>query len=133
MEIDKISYLRKFLTKPENELFERIYKTGIKNKARAIQQIERTLENREEKRLEIEKKFKQHEKEIEQIKLKHKNEIELFENKIEETKKMTISTFDKDDFEINKRLDKLQALENGGVDNWEWYCEALSAWGEKYD
>lgn len=27
----------------------------------------------------------------------------------------------------NKRLRKLDALEAGGVDNWEWYDEAMSS------
>ena len=28
---------------------------------------------------------------------------------------------------LKGRDDELQLLENGGVDNWEWYGEALSA------
>lgn len=35
-------------------------------------------------------------------------------------------------YEIEKALDKLYALEMGGVDNWEWYDEALSDWHEQY-
>jgi len=27
---------------------------------------------------------------------------------------------------VQQRLDKLDALEAGGVDNWEWYDEAMS-------
>lgn len=27
---------------------------------------------------------------------------------------------------VQQRLDKLSALEAGGVDNWEWYDEAMS-------
>jgi hypothetical protein len=30
--------------------------------------------------------------------------------------------------EINRRLAKLDALESGGVDNWEFYGESLSSW-----
>lgn len=32
--------------------------------------------------------------------------------------------------EVQRRLDKLQALENGGVDNWEWYDQSLEDWFE---
>lgn len=30
--------------------------------------------------------------------------------------------------ETQRRLDKLDALEAGGVDNWEWYGESLKDW-----
>lgn len=32
---------------------------------------------------------------------------------------------------IQRQLDKLAALEAGGVDNWEWYDEALKCWQEE--
>lgn len=32
------------------------------------------------------------------------------------------------DEKIARRLAKLDALEHGGVDNWEWYDEALKDW-----
>lgn len=35
--------------------------------------------------------------------------------------------------EIQQKLDKLEALENGGVDNWEWYDEALKPYFKKYE
>lgn len=31
-----------------------------------------------------------------------------------------------------KRDDKLQALENGGVDNWEWYSDSLADFYKEY-
>lgn len=33
--------------------------------------------------------------------------------------------------EIKRRLAKLDALEAGGVDNWEWYDESLKDWFEE--
>lgn len=30
--------------------------------------------------------------------------------------------------ELERAAAKLQALENGGVDNWEWYSESLKDW-----
>lgn len=30
--------------------------------------------------------------------------------------------------ELERSAAKLQALENGGVDNWEWYSESLKEW-----
>ncbi len=30
--------------------------------------------------------------------------------------------------ELERAYAKLQALENGGVDNWEWYGESLKEW-----
>ena len=30
--------------------------------------------------------------------------------------------------ELERAASKLQALEAGGVDNWEWYCESLKEW-----
>lgn len=32
---------------------------------------------------------------------------------------------------LQDRDDKLRALENGGVDNWEWYDEAMSGYNEE--
>lgn len=34
--------------------------------------------------------------------------------------------------ENEERLGKLEALEMGGVDNWEWYDESLEDWRKKY-
>jgi hypothetical protein len=30
--------------------------------------------------------------------------------------------------DVERKLAKLEALEAGGVDNWEWYSEALKEW-----
>jgi len=30
--------------------------------------------------------------------------------------------------DAQERLDKLEALENGGADNWEWYGESIEDW-----
>lgn len=30
--------------------------------------------------------------------------------------------------DVQRKLDKLSALEAGGVDNWEWYGESLKEW-----
>lgn len=37
--------------------------------------------------------------------------------------------------EVQRQLDKLQALENGGVDNWEWYDQSLedAGWFDEED
>lgn len=51
-----------------------------------------------------------------------RNYIPLIEKIIKQTRK-----------ESEKDLDKLNALEIGGVDNWEWYGEALSEWFDKYN
>ena len=32
--------------------------------------------------------------------------------------------------ELERSAAKLQALENGGVDNWEWYSESLKEWNK---
>lgn len=32
----------------------------------------------------------------------------------------------KEFFDIYERSEKLHALENGGVDNWEWYGQSMS-------
>ena len=34
--------------------------------------------------------------------------------------------------ELIKDSFKLQCLENGGVDNWQWYSESLTEWYKKY-
>lgn len=36
-----------------------------------------------------------------------------------------------DDKETQRRLAKLEALEQGGVDNWEFYSESLEGWREE--
>lgn len=33
--------------------------------------------------------------------------------------------------ELERAQAKLQALENGGVDNWEWYGESLKEWNKE--
>ena len=33
--------------------------------------------------------------------------------------------------ELERAAAKLQALENGGVDNWEWYSESLKEWNKE--
>lgn len=33
--------------------------------------------------------------------------------------------------ELERAASKLQALENGGVDNWEWYSESLKEWNKE--
>jgi hypothetical protein len=33
--------------------------------------------------------------------------------------------------ELERSAAKLQALENGGVDNWEWYSESLKEWNKE--
>ncbi len=35
---------------------------------------------------------------------------------------------EKEEREIERRLAKLNALEAGGVDNWDWYDESLKGW-----
>ncbi len=46
----------------------------------------------------------------------------------------TTITIKKEDYaSLQKRDFKLQCLENGGVDNWEWYGESLNAYNEKYE
>lgn len=43
--------------------------------------------------------------------------------------KITVS---KDEWrKIQRQLDKLSALENNGVDNWEWYGDALAEWNKE--
>jgi hypothetical protein len=34
--------------------------------------------------------------------------------------------------DVQQKLDKLEALEAGGVDNWEWYDASLEGWYEQY-
>ncbi len=34
--------------------------------------------------------------------------------------------------EMVKRIEELEALEAGGVDNWEWYWDSLVDWRKKY-
>lgn len=33
---------------------------------------------------------------------------------------------------LRQRSDMLQALEDGGVDNWDWYSESLKSYHKKY-
>jgi len=107
MDIEKIEYLLQFLTDREKDLLERMYHDDYVGKEdRVIQQIEQTLKKRNQKDLEQLEKDKQ-----------TKGQIENLETKIKLDK---------------KDLDKLNALEVGGVDNWEWYGEALTEWFEKY-
>lgn len=35
--------------------------------------------------------------------------------------------------ELEKRDEKLSALESGGVDNWEWYEDSLEEFWKKYE
>ena len=104
----KIEYLLQFLTDREKELLERMYHNDYSGQEeRVIFQIENTLKKRNQKDLE----------QIEMDKLT-KDQIKDLKTKIK---------LDEND------LEKLNALEVGGVDNWEWYGEALEEWFKKQD
>lgn len=51
--------------------------------------------------------------------------------KVSDGKQVTIS---KKEYELLKRKEfKLECLDNGGVDNWEWYEESLKPYCQKYE
>ena len=49
-----------------------------------------------------------------------------------ETLEQKVKRLERELEEANKRLMLLDALERGGVDNWEWYGEALSELPDDY-
>lgn len=131
---DKIEYLKQFLTEGQLEKCERFF-TG-KYDVNILKLIERTLkQNKEssEKLQELKNKQIEDAKIVNDLHYKRIEELKSeYESKIKQLVEDFKSSIPINEYEVRKRLDMLEALEIGGVDNWEWYGESLTGWSEKY-
>jgi uncharacterized protein YlxW (UPF0749 family) len=122
-------------TKKQIEMFNRMYPNGPTSKQfdRAIDQIKATILglNKDVERLkDIEKDFKESKIVSEEKEQSLQKEIKLLNHEIESLNNeidMFNNPINTDNIEVQKRLAKLDALEAGGVDNWEWYGECMSS------
>ena len=140
--LDKIKYLLGFCTEGQNEFFCRLYKSvdDLKPKQfnHAIRQIETTLIENAKSQTELNIEKEAHEKKLVDLKNGHSKRISdlvgKHEEKIEKLKAHHENSGggSGDAYETEKRLAMLDALEAGGVDNWEWYGESLEEWNELY-
>lgn len=133
--MNKKEYLIDLLTlctEPQLNMYNRMYPDGPRNLDIAINQIKQTILNLNKKvdvLKDIEKEFnlfKERTKEIEKLADKEIDrlniELKLLQNELE----MIRNPINAENTEVQERLEKLYKLEAAGVDNWEWYDEAMS-------
>ena len=136
--MNKREYVNDLLTlcTPEQaNMFNRMYPDGpnIKQIDRAIEQIKATILglNKDVQNLRnIRKEFEAYKKETAE-------EISSLNRELEFTKRELSIAYDDlskiknpidlNNLEVQQRLDLLDALKSAGVDNWEWYDEAISS------
>lgn len=130
--LDQIS---KLLIQEQMDIFNRMYPDGPdKSQLKwAITQVENTIlgQNKRAQRLrDIEKEFEEYKKDNADKIATHVRAFDSLAKELakvtKENERLSASKIDIDNAEIIERLDKLAALEAGGVDNWEWYDEAMS-------
>ena len=129
-------YLNKLLglcNEGQLNLFNKMYPDGPDKKqlSWAISQVERTLKSENDKITNLKNEIK----ELKTIGDKKTDTIHSLNSDIADLQKelnalKNYASASTDD--VQKQLDKLQALEAGGVDNWEWYDESLDSWRIQY-
>ena len=136
-EIDK-DYLSKLLslcTDKQKDRFSKMYPNGPipKQITRAIQQIENTLSDLNiynEENIELKKYYNEITNNLCEVISNQESSINKLEHDLHNANisilllKTPINLNNKD---ISYRLSKLEALEAAGVDNWEWYEEAMNS------
>jgi chromosome segregation ATPase len=136
--ISKKQYLDELLTlctEQQLNMFNLMYPNGPTSKQydRSIEQIKATILglNKDVERLRnIEKDFNLFKKESEEKEQSLQKEIKLLNHEIESLNNnidMINNHINIENAEIQERLAKLDALEQYGVDNWEWYDDAINS------
>ena len=133
--------LVRLLTEEQLDLFNRIYPNGPTKKQlpHAIDQVERTLiqlNNHVRELRNVREEFQASTIEAEkQIKaLKRQLEDTERELRAEQSRRKALENpINTANANVQRRLDKLAALEDGGVDNWDWYGECMSTLNDPDD
>lgn len=133
--MDKNDYLQKLLllcNEKQMDMWNKMYPNGPKDIDWAIKQVEGGLQALAVRCSELDNvlvdfnnykcesqdtinSLKKQSYDLEQTLASARSEIKMLDNPIA-----------LQNAEVQKRLEKLDALEAGGVDNWEWYGEAMS-------
>jgi hypothetical protein len=122
-------------TPKQLDFFNKIYPEGPKpNQIKwAIQQIVNTIRDVNidvDKLKDIKKEFDDFKKLSADNESTHIREINSLARDLaianSEIERLSADKVNVDNAEIIKRLDMLDALESGGVDNWDWYGECMS-------
>lgn len=136
--MNKKEYLERLLTlctKKQTDLFNRMYPDGVEKKKLdwATGQVERTLKGLNESAEELRTKTKEYNEDLEAKDKEVKanlfkvrdleSELAVLYRRFE---RMSEVPSNKENDRIQERLDLLDALEAGGVDNWEWYSESIT-------
>lgn len=129
-----IDYLLQFLTEGQRNKFDMFF-TG-KYDSNILKLVERTINKNKEIANKYNDMIKTKDEEVKTIETlyfeKLNNLREHYDDKLAKISEEYKSSIPEDKYYIEKRLRMLDALEAGGVDNWEWYSESLEDWYEKY-
>jgi hypothetical protein len=126
----------KLLIPEQLDIFYKMYPEGPapKQVKWAINQIENTIlaQNRESQKLrDIKTEFEEFKKAAEDREAAHVRAFQHITKELAQTLKenerLSASKVDVDNANIIEKLEKLYALEATGVDNWEWYDEAMES------
>jgi hypothetical protein len=135
--MNKKEYLQDLLTlltESQLSLFNRMYPNGCDSKQIdwAIQQIKNTILSMNKKTdllIDIKKEFEEFKtnslddyRNLEKLLKEQDKELKEAYSDIEKLS----SPINIQNLDVQKKLDKLYALECGGVDNWDWYGECMS-------
>lgn len=124
--VEKIELLLTVVSNTERNLFDRMYPNGvtsIDNKKNAFRQVEQTLLQRTERIEKLRLENKQLKSQIEELKLRHKEEIKELTSKFED--KLGVKEESSSNTEECDNCQLLDALQAAGVDNWDGYENAI--------
>jgi hypothetical protein len=136
--MNKREYIERLLALcPEsyNDIFNRMYPDGLESKQikwattqveNSVKGLSRSVERNTEATEHYSQQLMDNEKLLSEYVSKIASlaaDLKMSERKVEHllTDPEAVATA-----EVQERLDLLEALENGGVDNWEWYSESIA-------
>ena len=136
---DYLECLLLLCTEKQKVLFNRMYPDGINTNSKkswAIRQLENTLKNLNSSKEELRESKEENEK----ISIQAINDINLVKQELVQTKKeleesrseasKLSNPINTNNLDIQNRLELLDALEAGGVDNWEFYEDSIESYSK---
>jgi hypothetical protein len=135
-----LDQILKLCTPSQLDMFNRMYPDGPAPKQinTAISQVERTilsLNHQVEKLKDIDKAFEEFKEAAAARESAHVRGFQHLTKELadvlKENERLSASPVNVNNADIIEQLDKLAALEAAGVDNWEWYGEALSSMNDE--
>ena len=134
---DYLNDLMELCTDKQRDLLSRMYPDGVKKNQldQAINQIKRTLKKANQFMEDTKQTEKETQINLDALTKEHNDEIKNLNYQIEELEQElkyaeqfindVRNPIDIKNAHVQKRLRLLDALEAGGVDNWEWYEESI--------